>query len=218
MLLQRFGYRVCTANTSAQALDMVSVAVPALIITDLYLPGMSGADLNNLLRQDPRTAAVPMIFLRPAGDETAERRCLAAKVPSIPKPIQVEDLYRTVQESIEATPRSSIRIDTRLTVSVNSIPLDCIEGECVSVLSEHGMYVRMHEPFNRNEHLSVEMKINDRIIPVEATVLYSHRYGEGPFAEPGMGLKFLRISPGDHSFLREFIREEILKDIPPGKG
>lgn len=213
MLLQRFGYRVCTANTSVQALDMVSVAIPALVISDLYLPVMSGADLNSLLKQDQRTASVPLIFLRPSGDEAAERRCFALKIPSLLKPVGVEDLYRAVQASIETTPRSNIRIKTRLTVAVNNVPLDCIEGECASVLSEHGMYVRTREPQRRNEHVTVEININGRVIPAEATVLYSHRHGDGPFAEPGMGLKFLRMAPEDHAFIREFIREDVMREV-----
>ncbi len=215
ILLQAFGYRVCTANTSVQALDMVSVAIPALIIANLYLPGMSGADLNSLLKQDPRTASVPAILFRPLGDEAAERRCVALKIASLPKPIEVEDLYRAVQAAIEATPRSSIRIETRLTVSVNNVPLDCVEGECASVLSGHGMYVRTREPLNRNEHVTVEININGRFIPAEATVLYSHRYGDGPFTEPGMGLKFLKMAPQDQAFIREFVRQEIMKEVSP---
>lgn len=215
MLLQRFGYRVCTANTSVQALDMVSVAIPALVVADLYLPVMSGLDLNSLLKQDPRTVSVPIIILRLSEDEAAARRCLALKITALPKPVQVEDLYLAVQAAIETTPRSNIRIETRLTVSVNSIPLDCIEGECASVLSEHGMYVRTREPHSRNERVTVEININGRVIPAESLVLYSHKYGDGPFAEPGMGLKFLRLAPEDHAFIREFIREDIMRAVSP---
>ncbi|HYA87759.1 MAG TPA: response regulator [Nitrospirota bacterium] len=213
MLLQRFGYRVCTANTSVQALDLISVAIPALVIADLYLPVITGIDLNGLLKQDPRSASVPVIILRPSGDESAMRRCLAQKITTLPKPIQVEDLYQAVQVAIESTPRSNIRIETRISVSVNNVPLDCIEGECASVLSEHGIYVRTREPHSRNEHVTVEMSINGRVIPAEATVLYSHRHGDGPFAEAGMGLKFLNIAPEDQTFIRKFIREDVLKEV-----
>src|SRR5271169_5982371 len=207
MLLKRFGYRVCTANTLVQALNMISVAIPALVITDLYLPVMTGIDLNSLLKQDPRTASVPLIILRSSGDEAAIRRCLALKITSLSKPVQVEDLYHAVQTSIETSPRSNIRIETRLIVSVNNVPLDCIEGECTSVLSEHGMYIRTHEPHSRNEHVTVEININGRVISAEATVLYSHRHYDGPFAEPGMGLKFLNMASEDNIFIRKFIRE-----------
>jgi hypothetical protein len=176
---------------------------------------MSGLDLDNLLKQDPRTASVPVIILRPSEDESAVRRCLAQKIIALSKPVQIEELYRAVQAAIETAPRSSIRIETRLTVSVNNTPFDYFEGECASVLSEHGMYVRTREPHGRNERVSVEININGRVIPAEAIVLYSHRYGDGPFAEPGMGLKFLRMAPEDHAFIREFIREDVMRAVSP---
>jgi DNA-binding response OmpR family regulator len=37
MLFQRFEYKICTAKTAEEALDMTSVALPALIITDINL-------------------------------------------------------------------------------------------------------------------------------------------------------------------------------------
>jgi CheY-like chemotaxis protein len=216
LLLQRFEYRVCSANTAGQALEMVSGAVPALVLADLVLPGMSGMDLFNLLRQDPSTASVPVVFLIPAGDRASERRCREAGAAGwISKPIQTEDLYRTVQAAIEPTPRANIRIRTRLAVSVNNMPLDSIEVGCASVLSEHGMYVQMPKPYPINERLFVQIKINNRTVFAEASVLYRHAYGEGPFNEPGMGIKFIAVAPEDQEFIRQFIREEVTKGIKP---
>ena len=218
LLLQRFEYRVSAVNSAGQAVELASVALPALVIADLYLPGMSGVDLIRLLRQDPRTSSLPVILLAPAGDQSAERRCRAAgAVACIAKPVQPEELYRTVQAAIEATPRSSIRIQTRLSVSVNNVPLDCIEGECASVLSEHGMYVRTLSPYPRGDRLALEMNINGRVVFADAAVLHSYRLGEGPFTGPGMGLKFVRIEPQDQEFIRQFIREEVSRGIMPEK-
>jgi CheY-like chemotaxis protein len=214
LLLQRFEYQVWSANTAGQALEMVAVAIPALVIADLVLPGMSGMDLFHLLRQDPRTASLPVVFLIPAGDRTAERRCRDVGAAGwISRPIQTDDLYRTVQKAIEPNPRKNIRIQTRMAVSVNNEPLKCVEGQCASILSEHGMYVQIPRPYKRNDHLSVQIQINNRTVSAEATVLYQHAYGEGPFKEPGMGLKFISIAPKDQDFIRQFIREEVTRGV-----
>jgi hypothetical protein len=85
---------------------------------------------------------------------------------------------------------------------------------CASVLSEHGMYVRTLQPYPANTRLSVQIVIKGRPVPVEAEVLYCHKFGEGPFKEPGMGLKFVRVAPQDQQIIREFIREEIIKGMP----
>jgi CheY-like chemotaxis protein len=216
LLLQRFDYQVWSANSTAQALEMVAVAVPALVIADLCLPGMSGLDLLHLLKQDPRTSSVPVVFLIPAGDDAAMKQCLEeGAFGCIYKPIQAEDLYRTVQASIELSPRKNIRIKTQLAVSVNNVPLRCIEGECASILSEYGMYVPMPKPYQKNEQLTVHIKINNRSVSAKAAVLYRHTYGEGPFKEPGMGLKFIGMASEDKDIIRQFIREETTKSVKP---
>jgi CheY-like chemotaxis protein len=60
-ILQRFDYHVCTANTAEEALEMVTVAVPYLVITDMSLSGMNGFELIQYLKQEPATAGVPVI-------------------------------------------------------------------------------------------------------------------------------------------------------------
>ncbi len=218
VLLQQFDYQVCTASTAGQTLDMVSVAMPSLIITDLVLPGMSGVDLLRLLRQDARTASIPVIIFFNAGDEVAERRCHnSGAAGCIPKPIQAEHLFRIVQKTIERTPRSNIRLQTSLSVTINGHLLDMTEGDCASILSENGMYIRMTDPYPRDERLAIQIHLNERRISADTVVLYSHTYGNGPFKEPGMGLKFLRIAPDDQLFIREYIREEIMKGIGSSK-
>ena len=217
LLLQRFDYQVWTANTTAQALEMAAVAVPALVIADLSLPGMNGMDLLHLLKQDPRTSSVPVVLLIPAGNEAIVKRCLdEGAAGCISRPIQAEELFRAVQASVEPSPRENIRIETRLAVSVNNVPLKCIEGECASILSEYGMYVPMTKPYPKNEQLTVQIKINNRSVSVKASVLYHHTYGEGPFKEPGMGLKFIGMASEDQDFIRQFIREETMKSINAG--
>jgi CheY-like chemotaxis protein len=214
LLLQRFEYEVSPANTVAQALEIISVLVPALVITDMVLPGMSGMFLYHLLRQGTRTAAIPIVFVIPAGDVVAERVCLeAGAVGCIAKPVQAEDLYRIVQTAIEPTPRTSIRIETPLAVSVNNMPLDRAAGERVTDLSEHGIYVPVRRPYPRDERLNVQIRIKDRTISAEAAVLYYHATSEGPYKEPGMGLKFVSIAPDDREFIRKFIHDQVTQGI-----
>ncbi len=214
LLLQRFEYEVSTADTAAQALERISAKRPALIITELVLPGMKGMELFQLLRQDLRTAFIPVIFVVPVSDAAAERRCLGMGAAGcITKPIQAEELYRTVQKAIEPRPRTDIRIETRLPVSVNDVPLDCPEGQCGIDLSEHGMYVPMDKPLPHNRRITVQFHIKDRTISVQGAVLHSHTTSAGPHQEPGIGLKFLTIASQDQQFIRAFIRDEVMRDI-----
>lgn len=215
MLLQRFEYNISTAANAAEALKTAGVAAPSLVITSLVLSDMPGLELIRRMRQAPRTAAVPVLVKTADRTPETERLCRQAGVAAcLYEPVNAEELYRTVQAAIEPTPRQNIRINTFLSVSVDGKPLDCVEGECASVLSEHGMYVRTLRPYSSNTRLSVQIVIKGRPITVEAVVLYSHKFGEGPFKEPGMGLKFVRVAPQDQELIRQFIREELMKGIP----
>jgi chemotaxis family two-component system response regulator PixH len=214
LLLQRFEYDVFSAHTAAEALERISANRPALIITDLVLPGMSGMDLFRLLKQDLRTAFIPVIFVIPPSDVASDRLCMESGAKAcISKPIQAEELFRTVQEIIEPKPRADIRIDTRLPVSLNNVRVDCPEGVCAVDLSENGIYVPTREPFPQNRRVTVQIDIKDRTISATAAVLHSHSPAEGQRKEPGMGLKFVKISQQDQDFIRKFIHDEVSRDI-----
>jgi CheY-like chemotaxis protein len=62
-ILERAGFRVATAGSLAQAMERVAAETPDLVITDLMMSEVdSGFSLSSLLRDDPRTATVPIIM------------------------------------------------------------------------------------------------------------------------------------------------------------
>jgi two-component system, OmpR family, alkaline phosphatase synthesis response regulator PhoP len=216
MLLQRFDFRICMAASAEEALAMVPVAVPSLIITALDLKGMNGLELMQKLAGNPATASVPVIVLTKQGDLVGDKRCReAGAVDCLDKPVKAEQIFRSVEAAVETTPRSSIRIRTRLPVTVTNMPFVDAEGASVSVLSEHGMFLRTLRPAPPDTRLSLQIGLNDRIIAIEAVVRSSYRIGEGPYSEPGMGLQFVRTSPQDQELIRQFIRNEVTRGIKP---
>jgi CheY-like chemotaxis protein len=216
MLLQRLQYHICSSKTAAEAREMAAVAVPVLIVTAQYLKDATCLELMQRLKEDPRLLRVPVVVLTQDGDLYGERQCLdAGAAACLTKPVQAESLFVAVQEAIEPTPRHNIRINTRLPVMVNEKPLNCGEGECASVLSEHGMYIRTLHPSAKNTLVPLRLDLRGRSVAALAEVLYSHAAGEGPFGEPGMALKFVQIASPDQELLRLFIREEITRGIKP---
>ena len=187
---------------------MIADDVPALVLTDLDLPVMSGRDLLRCLRGTQRTIGVPVIALSVNGDHMTEIQCLRDGFAACLKtPAGAEDLYRTVQSAL--APKPGLRVHTKVPVVVNNVLLDCVEGECASVISEHGMYIRTLKPHPPNSRVDVRIDLEGRTIAAEAVVLYCHRSGEGPFGEPGMGIKFARIASRDQEFLRDYLHNTV---------
>lgn len=57
------GYRLVRANSADQALLALIVEDFALLILDIRMPGMSGFELANMIKERKKTARVPIIFL-----------------------------------------------------------------------------------------------------------------------------------------------------------
>lgn len=62
-LLEKSGYKASVAKTAEEALSKLEKALPDLLLLDLQLPGMSGMRLCPLIKENSRTAALPIIML-----------------------------------------------------------------------------------------------------------------------------------------------------------
>ena len=67
--LGREGYDVFRSRTGLEALQQVRARTPDLVILDLMLPGIDGLEVCRRLRQDPSTAALPIVMLTAKGEE-----------------------------------------------------------------------------------------------------------------------------------------------------
>ena len=69
--LGRQGYEVTLATDGYEALKAIRQRAPALVVTDVSMPNMNGFELTRRLRQDHKTARIPVLMLsarREAGD------------------------------------------------------------------------------------------------------------------------------------------------------
>src|SRR5512139_3448147 len=102
-LLEGFGYTVATAQDAADALQLSGEAVPALVVVELDLPGLSGLELLRSLRRDPQRARIPVIATTVSRDHGTEERCLRAGFAAcLVKPVGAEDLYQAVRAVLDA--------------------------------------------------------------------------------------------------------------------
>jgi len=221
MLLQRLDYNVFTTGGAEEALQYLSIAVPAALVTELLLPTMNGMDLIERVKKDDRTKGVPIIALTSMKDPKIEELSLVAGCAAyLRKPVDPNTLYRTIQHAIEATPRHYIRLSTCFPVAIADDPFPALaHTEYVSALSENGLFILTHRPRPVGTALTIRFFVYDRPIDVRAIVLYTFTTAGGPLKEPGMGLKFVEMADGDRRFIQSFIRDQLAGDIlPPAAG
>ena len=65
--LKNAGYEVIIARDGEEALECAKAQRPDLLITDLQMPRLTGLELCQKMRQDPKLADVPTIMLSARG-------------------------------------------------------------------------------------------------------------------------------------------------------
>ena len=87
-----------TAANSEDAFTLLQSDMPALIISDVMMPGMSGHELCRKLKQDPKLRNIPIVLLTA---ETSLKDFSAGKdagaVMYITKPFKGESLLNAVR-------------------------------------------------------------------------------------------------------------------------
>ena len=96
--IKRAGYSVRTAGDGEEAWQLVQDQVPDLLITDCQMPRLDGLGLVRRLREDHRTADVPVFMLTAKGYELSHEN-LAAElgvIDVIAKPFSPRELLKRV--------------------------------------------------------------------------------------------------------------------------
>lgn len=95
--LAKVGYRVSTAATGADALEISRQERPALIVLDLMLPGLSGFDVLEQLRLDDATRDVAVLMLTARREEPDRIRGLSLGADDyLTKPFSAQELVLRV--------------------------------------------------------------------------------------------------------------------------
>ena len=98
-MLERLGYRVLTAAGSREALEMYERHDVVLVLTDMVMPGMSGVELFQTLREQDPEAKVIMMTGYSLGQE--EKELLSQGVVAwLEKPIGFSSLTRIMEEAL----------------------------------------------------------------------------------------------------------------------
>lgn len=100
MSLERY-YRVLEAATGTSALELTRRERPDLVVLDWTMPGSSGIEILTALREDPLTAALPVILLTGKEEETDRARAASLGAYAyLVKPVSPPQLLKTIRKAL----------------------------------------------------------------------------------------------------------------------
>ncbi|MDA8131665.1 MAG: response regulator transcription factor [Elusimicrobia bacterium] len=108
--LETEGYMVVTAETGDAAMNWIKESRFDLVLLDLMLPDMNGAQICASIKESPRTRSIPVIIL--TGNTSNEARIRTGLEANsdlfLNKPIDPADLRKAVKTIIEAAERKKL--------------------------------------------------------------------------------------------------------------
>ncbi|MGB4548008.1 MAG: SpoIIE family protein phosphatase [Syntrophales bacterium] len=102
VILETEGYAPLSALNGRQGREMAKRRRPAVILLDVMMPGESGFDACHLLKSDPVTADIPVIFVTAVDDVGSKIKGLTlGAVDYITKPFDRREVVARVQRHLE---------------------------------------------------------------------------------------------------------------------
>ena len=144
-ILEKQGYQVITASTGEEGILRTLDSPPALIICDWIMPGLSGIEVCNIIKKDPKLSTTFFILLTSLDSVANRVKGLDAGADDfISKPIE--------QNELQARVRAGLRLH-QLSQDLQTQKL-LLETE----LSEATEYVKSLLPLPINNPLSIQFK------------------------------------------------------------
>lgn len=100
-MLRSMGYEIIEAVNGQEAIEKAGAEEPDLVIMDLGLPGINGIEATVKLKQDPKTAHIPVIAHSAWSEQQYRAAALrAGMVEYLPKPTSPAVFREVLQKSL----------------------------------------------------------------------------------------------------------------------
>ncbi len=217
ILIKRLGYNVFISKNGAEALKVMKEKRPSIVFLDVNMPVMDGKACLTIAKNDTEIKDIPVFMISARFDRIQDFIKLGCS-GYLKKPINLSELYETIQSSIEETPRHSLRIDVFLKITL-SYSENTEELYAIN-LSENGIYLRREAPLEIGTPVTVKLYIpgSSDLITLNGSVIYTKNLMNNLTPEPGIGIRFDDISPENKSRIKRIIYDQLVKDLLEGKS
>lgn len=104
--LRREGYRVLTASEAAEGLAVVLSERPDIVLLDVMMPGITGWEMLERMRQDDATRRIPVIMVTVLEEPRfVEKAAEYDAAGYIQKPFRPEEVLRTIRSVLDRETR-----------------------------------------------------------------------------------------------------------------
>jgi CheY-like chemotaxis protein/Tfp pilus assembly protein PilZ len=218
ILLRRMGYdKVIPASNGLEALKLLRLMMPDIVILDITMPQMDGVTVLRHIKGDEHTSKIPVIMASVKSDRQSHEECERLGCSGyITKPVKITALNDMLNQFITyegGKKRKFLRttFEKNVSVTFNGITN---EHRAVS-LSEGGIFIRRREPFQVGTEVQLDVPLRDEtVLHLKGIVIYVKGISGDIFKiPPGIAIAFKDLTSDDSAQLHSCIKELLTGDI-----
>jgi DNA-binding response OmpR family regulator len=101
------GYELIVANDGVHALSQARTLKPNLILLDILLPDLDGLSVCEILRRQPGTKKIPIIFMSALTGDVTKRTATMQADDFFTKPLDLNRLEKRISELLHFEPEAN---------------------------------------------------------------------------------------------------------------
>ena len=130
-------YNIQIATSGETALEMIAIKKPDLILLDINMPGMSGYEVANKLKNSENTSSIPIIFLTAENDsKSIQKGFNNGAVDYILKPFFKEELQARVSTHLKIFELNNSLEETVDTLEIKMEEIDQTKKEFETIFDK----------------------------------------------------------------------------------
>jgi CheY-like chemotaxis protein len=215
VLMRRMGFQVVPAKSGVEALKLMKVSPPDLVMLDSTMRVMDGLTTLRHIKGDGQLKDVPVIMVTARSDRCGVDDFMkAGAVGHIKKPINIKKLHTLLQDCVTypgGKKRANLRtaLQKNVLVSVYGLKRDYH----AITLSEKGIYLRTKEPLPIGVELEITLPLTSSMtLTVKGVVIY-HKDVFSDSIDPGMAIEFKDVAPRETGMLSAYITQSLAGDL-----
>ncbi|MCL5023555.1 MAG: response regulator [Nitrospirae bacterium] len=217
IILKRMGFTVIPAENGLEALKLVKLTEPDIVMLDIIMEGMDGSSLLHYIKGNEETSHIPVIMASHDGSDETRERCRNAGCSAfLLKPVRIDRLHEILEELVFSSwgaKRRHVRVSFCRKVQVTTGGMS--QELYAETLSEGGMYVRKREPSPVGSEVEVALPLDaGGPIRLRGVVAYTKGLFGGVFEyPPGMAIQFKEVRDFEVASLRHYVEKVLAQDI-----
>jgi uncharacterized protein (TIGR02266 family) len=219
LFLARTG-EVVTARDGVEALARIARERPAVVVADLDMPRLDGAELCQRIKAHPELRTIPVILVTSGDDATNRARAVRAGADDvIAKPINRIALIQAVNRFLRGTGvRGLTRVPMVAEVQIQGAAE--VSHGIARNLSRGGIFVEAEQTAALDTEIRLHFELPDTRAPIDPTAEVVWCRPRTPEHAAGMGMRFLAVDRASAQKIDEYVYQRAgrTEDAPNSSG